>query len=256
MLFPPHTITYFKYPLPNLFYTEKLTRGESMRIVSADTGGAVLDENYEPVGLIATTAVLVEKPYKTATMSIVKYADPFSYDLSGREAIRDEVFLAIKLAKKVKPDVIHLDSSLGGIELRKLDDPTIDALRISDRGKAIWHELSKDLQPLAKRFWEDTGIEILAIGKDSVAVRIAEIYAGIYSAKWAVDYAKKEGSIRIGLPKYMGIEIHENSIYGESLDPREGGLYGEIESNNEGIGWELYPNPIVRTFMVLEIWKE
>ncbi len=82
-----------------------------MRIVSADTGGAVLDEAYEPIGLIPTVAVLVEKPYKTATMSIVKYADPFNYDLSGREAIKDEVFLSIKLAKKVKPDVIHSDSS-------------------------------------------------------------------------------------------------------------------------------------------------
>lgn len=112
-----------------------------MRIVSADTGGALLDENYNPIGLIATAAVLVERPYKTAKLSIAKYSDPFKYDLSGRMALKDETFLALKLAKKVKPDVIHLDSTLGGIEIRKLDDPTIDALRISDRGKAIWLSL-------------------------------------------------------------------------------------------------------------------
>ncbi|USS41259.1 DUF4152 family protein [Thermococcus aggregans] len=223
-----------------------------MRIVSADTGGALLDENYNPIGLIATAAVLVEKPYRTAKMSIVKYSDPFNYDINGSRALRDEAFLALKLAKKVKPDVIHLDSTLGGIEVRKLDDPTIDALRISDRGKAVWHELSKDLQPLAKRFWEETGIEILAIGKESVAVRIAELYAGIYSVKWGIEYAMKEGFVRIGLPRYMTVGILESKILGKSLDPREGGLYGEVPIEQEDFEWQVYPNPIARTFMVFE----
>jgi len=227
-----------------------------MRIVSADTGGALLNENYEPIGLIATVAVLVEKPYKTATMSRVKYADPLNYDMSGRQAIRDEALLAVELAREVKPDVIHLDSTIGGIEVRKLDEPTIDALSITDRGKEVWKDLAKDLQPLAKKLWEETGIEIIAIGKWSVPVRIAEIYAGIYTAKWAIEYAKEKGKVTVGLPRYMKVEVRPGRIYGESLDPREGGLFGEIEANTEGIGWELYPNPLVRRYMVLEVWRE
>ncbi|WP_456367809.1 DUF4152 family protein [Thermococcus sp.] len=227
-----------------------------MRIVSADTGGALLDENYEPIGLIATAAVLVEKPYKTATLSRVKYADPFNYDMSGRQAIKDEAFLAVELAREVKPDVIHLDSTIGGIEVRKLDEPTIDALTITDRGKEVWKDLAKDLQPLAKKLWEETGIEIIAIGKWSVPVRIAEIYSGIYTAKWAMDYAREHGKVIVGLPRYMSVEIRPGKIYGESLDPREGGLFGEIEAKTEGIGWELYPNPLVRRYMVLEVWRE
>ncbi|WP_297536431.1 DUF4152 family protein [Thermococcus sp.] len=227
-----------------------------MRIVSADTGGALLTEDYEPIGLIATAAVLVEKPYRTATLSRVKYANPFDYDMSGRQAIRDEAFLAVELAMEVKPDVIHLDSTIGGIEVRKLDEPTIDALTITDRGKEVWKDLAKDLQPLAKKFWEETGIEIIAIGKSSVPVRIAEIYAGLYTAKWAIEYARKEGKAIVGLPRYMKVEIRPGKIYGESLDPREGGLFGEIEAETEGIGWELYPNPLVRRFMVLEVWRE
>ncbi len=227
-----------------------------MRIVASDTGGALLDGDYTPIGLIATAAVLVEKPYRTASMSIVKYSDPFSYDMSGRQAVKDEALLAMKLARKTKPDVVHIDSTLGGIEIRKLDDVTIDALRISDRGKAVWHDLRKDLQPLAKRLWEDTGIEMVAIGKESVAVRIAEIFAGIYTARWAVEYARKNERTSVGLPRYMSVELRPGKIYGESLDPREGGLFGEIEAETEGIGWELYPNPLVRTFMVLEVWRE
>ncbi len=227
-----------------------------MRIVASDTGGALLDGDYTPIGLIATAAVLVEKPYRTASMSIVKYSDPFSYDMSGRQAVKDEALLAMKLARKTKPDVVHIDSTLGGIEIRKLDDVTIDALRISDRGKAVWHDLRKDLQPLAKRLWEDTGIEMVAIGKESVAVRIAEIFAGIYTARWAVEYARKNERATVGLPRYMSVELRPGKIYGESLDPREGGLFGEIEAETEGIGWELYPNPLVRTFMVLEVWRE
>ncbi|ASJ11757.1 DUF4152 family protein [Thermococcus thioreducens] len=227
-----------------------------MRIVSADTGGALLTEDYEPVGLIATAAVLVDKPYRTATLSIVKYGNPFDYDMSGRQAVREEAFLAVELARKVRPDVIHLDSTLGGIEVRKLDGPTIDALTITDRGKEVWKDLAKDLQPLAKKFWEETGIEIIAIGKSSVPVRIAEIYSGIYTAKWAVEYARENGKAIVGLPRYMTVEIRPGKIYGESLDPREGGLFGEIEANTEGIGWEIYPNPLVRRFMVLEVWRE
>ncbi|NJE30487.1 DUF4152 domain-containing protein [Thermococcus sp. 18S1] len=227
-----------------------------MKIVAADTGGALLTEDYEPVGLIATAAVLVEKPYRTAALSVVRYADPFNYDMSGRQAIRDEAFLAVELAREVKPDVIHLDSTIGGIEVRKLDEPTIDALTITDRGKEVWKDLAKDLQPLAKKFWEETGIEIVAIGKSSVPVRIAEIYSGLYTAKWAIDYAREHGKAIVGLPRYMKVEIRPGKIYGESLDPREGGLFGEIEAETEGIGWELYPNPLVRRFMVLEVWRE
>ena len=227
-----------------------------MMIVSADTGGALLNENYEPMGLIATAAVLVEKPYRTATLSRVKYADPFNYDMSGRQAIKDEALLAIELAREVRPEVIHLDSTIGGIEVRKLDEPTIDALTITDRGKEVWKDLAKDLQPLAKKFWEETGIEIIAIGKSSVPVRIAEIYSGIYTAKWAIDRAREEEKVIVGLPRYMSVEIRPGKIRGESLDPREGGLFGEIEAETEGIGWELYPNPLVRRYMVLEVWEE
>jgi hypothetical protein len=227
-----------------------------MRFVSADTGGGLLTEDYELVGLIATAAVLVEKPYRTASISRVKYADPFNYDLSCRQAIRDEAYLAVELANEVRPHVVHLDSTIGGIEVRKLDEPTIEALTITDRGKEVWKDLAKELQPLAKKLWEETGIEIIAIGKWSVPVRIAEIYSGIYTAKWAIEYARRNGKAVVGLPRYMKVEIRPGGIYGESLDPREGGLYGKIEANTEGIGWELYPNPLVRRYMVLEVWKE
>lgn len=226
-----------------------------MRVVSADTGGALLDGNYIPVGLIATSAVLVEKPYRSASLNIVRFSDPFNYDMRGRQAIRDEVLLALKLAKKVKPDVVHIDSTLGGIELRKLDDPTIDALRVSDRGKAIWHELARELRPIAKRFWEETGIEVVAIGKESVPVRIAEIYAGLYSVKWGVEFAREKGSVRIGLPRYMSVGFEDGHLVGRSLDPREGGLYGSIPVDMEDIEWEVYPNPVARTFMVFEAWR-
>ncbi|AEC51521.1 hypothetical protein PNA2_0605 [Pyrococcus sp. NA2] len=228
-----------------------------MRIVAADTGGAVLDDTLQPIGLIATVAVLVEKPYRTASEYLVRYADPYNYDLSGRQAIKDEIELAIELAKRTSPDVIHLDSTLGGIEVRKLDEPTIEALEISDKGKEIWKELSREVQPLAKKFWEESGIEIVAIGKSSVPVRIAEIYAGIFSVKWALEKVLEKGRLLVGLPRYMDIEIKEDRVIGRSLDPREGGLYGIVEAKiPEGIKWEVYPNPLVRRFMIFEIFAK
>jgi len=228
-----------------------------MRIVAADTGGALLREDYEVVGLIATSAVLVEKPYKTANLSVVRYANPFEYDLSGKQAIGDEIELAIDLARKVKPDVVHIDSTLGGIELRKLDEPTIEALPISDRGKDVWIELSKKYRKKIEQFWREGGIELVAIGKWSVPVRIAEIYSGIYAALWGVKRIKNGWeNLLIGLPRYMTVELEENQIFGRSLDPREGDLHGKVKCECEGIGWELYPNPLVRRYMVLEMWRE
>jgi len=52
----------------------------------------------------------------------------------------------------------------------------------------------------------------------------------------------------------MEVEIKKDKIIGKSLDPREGGLYGEVKTEvPQGIKWELYPNPLVRRFMVFEI---
>ncbi len=89
-------------------------------------------------------------------------------------------------------------------------------------------------------------------------MRIAEIYSGIYTAKWAIDYAREHGKVIVGLPRYMRVELRPGRIRGESLDSREGGLFGEVEAETDGIGWELYPPnpPLVRRYMVLEAWRE
>ncbi len=234
------------------------TRMNSPRIVAVDTGGALLDEGYNPVGLIATAAVLVERPYLTATFSTVRYSDPTDYDMSGREAIITEVKLAAELARKFKPDVVHIDSTIGGIEIRKLDEPTIDALRISDRGREVWKEVAGEARAIAMELWEETGIEMMAIGKPSVPVRIAEIYSGVYSAVWAMKRAMEDGNVRVGLPRFMETRPEAGVVYGETLDPREGRLHGEVDVglNLEGVGWELYPNPTLKGFMVFEAWRE
>ncbi len=229
---------------------------KSPRIVAADTGGALLDDEYNPIGLVATAAVLVERPYLTARISRVLYPEPEGYDMSGRQAIVAEVKLADELARETKPDVIHIDSTIGGIELRKLDGPTIDALRISDRGKEVLKDVSEEVRRIATKLWEETGIEMVAIGKPSVPVRIAEIYSGIYTVIWALRRAEKNNAVRVGLPKFMKVEIERNKVRGISLDPREGGLYGEVKAElPSGMEWELYPNPTLKGFMVFEVWK-
>ncbi|NPA48196.1 MAG: DUF4152 domain-containing protein [Thermococci archaeon] len=228
----------------------------SPRIVAADTGGALLDEDYQPLGLIATAAVLVERPYLTATACEVRYQKPEGYDMSGRKAIVEEIKLAAELARKFRPDAVHIDSTIGGIEIRKLDEPTIDALRISDRGKEVLKDVSDEVRRVALRLWEDTGIDMIATGKPSVPVRIAEICSGVYTVIWALREASSRGYVRVGLPKFMKVEIGENSIVGRSIDTREGGLYGEIgfEGVPENVRWELYPNPTLKGFMVFEAW--
>ena len=231
-------------------------RPKSPRIVAADTGGALLDEEYQPLGLIATVAVLVERPYLTATAHEVRYQEPEGYDMSGRRAIVEEVKLAAELARKFRPDVVHIDSTIGGLEIRKLDEPTIDALRISDRGREVLKDVSDEVRRIAVKLWEETGVEMIATGKPSVPVRIAEIHSGVHTVIWALRETARRGYVRVGLPKFMKVEVEKNSIVGRSIDTREGELYGKIKFKGvpEGIEWELYPNPTLKGFMVFEAW--
>lgn len=109
---------------------------------------------------------------------------------------------------------------------------------------------------LVKKFWEEIGIEIIVIGKWSVFVRIVEIYFGIYIVKWVIEYVRKNGKVLVGLFRYMRVDIKFGEIYGESFDLREGGFFGKIEINIDGINWEFYFNLFVRRYMVFEVWKE
>ena len=84
-----------------------------MKIISADSAAAILDEQFKPILHVASVAVLVEPQYKEPS---VRLAEPIFREVEmGFDVIVHEAELCRSLLDKMKADVVHLDMSLGGV---------------------------------------------------------------------------------------------------------------------------------------------
>ena len=97
-----------------------------MKIIAADSAAAILDENFQPLQIVACAAVMVEPPYRTASECI---AEPiFAHIENGHELVIHELELCYKLLKKVKANVVHLDISLGGVKIEELSAANLSSM--------------------------------------------------------------------------------------------------------------------------------
>ncbi|MCD6510844.1 MAG: DUF4152 family protein [Thermoprotei archaeon] len=228
-----------------------------MIIASADTGAALLDGYYRPIKLITTVAVVMRPPYLSPLRYEFKYT---GVNPKGNEALIEELKLLDVLLSKVKfrVDVIHLDMTLGSIDVSELRLKDIDELDISRRAKEALRVLLPVIRPYLSRLKEDFEVPILAIGKESIPVRMAELIAAAQSALYGMRRALRLSSrILVGLPYSVSVQVKERSIETYSLLPAERGLRFETKIEPPDILTKIslneYPNPIARGFRVLEI---
>ena len=147
-----------------------------MRIIAADSGAAVLDDQYNPVFLVASVSVLVEPPYREPSFRIAK---PIFREVdTGLEVIVHEAELCLSLLDQVKGDIVHLDMTLGGITVEDLSPVELINVRASKAGRQHILKILPRLRKIAGEIKRLYGIDMLAIGKESVPVRIAELTAG------------------------------------------------------------------------------
>ena len=100
-------------------------------------------------------------------------------------------------------------------------------------------------------------IEVLAIGKESVPVRIAELTSGanavLYTAEKTIQQKTK---LKLGLPARCHAEITEDTVHLRSLVPSEQDISGSAKDENQVLvrvqTAEMH-NPVAREFRVLEI---
>lgn len=116
-----------------------------MRIISADSAAAILDEQYNPRFLIASASVLVEPPYREPSYRL---AEPIFREVEiGFEVIVHEAELCRSLLDKMKADVVHLDMSLGGVSIEELSPVELVNIRASRTGgktsSKYFHSLEK-----------------------------------------------------------------------------------------------------------------
>ncbi len=141
-----------------------------MKVISADSATAILDKQFKPIFHVASVSVLVESPYKEPSFRL---AEPIFREVeSGFDVIVHEAELCRNLLDKMKADVIHLDMSLGGVSIEELSPVELTNMRSSRTGRQNILKILPRLRKIACEIKRLHGIDMLAIGKESVPVRL------------------------------------------------------------------------------------
>ena len=226
-----------------------------LRIISADSAAAILDQNFKPLYLVASVSVFVNPPYREPSFRL---AEPIFKEVeAGFEVIIHEAELCRSLLDKMKADIVHLDMSLGGISIEELSPVELVNLRASRTGRTHILKILPRLRRIAGEIRRVHDIDMLAIGKESIAVRIAELTAGaeaiLFACERAVD--EKESAL-LGLPLMCQPRFSENRAYLQSLISNEHDVRGfSVDSIGVLTKVKLSEtlNPIARGFRVLRI---
>jgi len=228
---------------------------EYMKIVAADSGAAILNDRFEPLQVVAACSVLVQPSYIRATSCL---AEPIFVKVEdGYRLVVHELELCMNLLKTVKADVVHLDMSFGGLSLEELSAVSLSQLRVSGRARGHLLKILPQLRKIALDIKRVYDIDVLAIGKESIPVRIAELTAGAYAVVYSAEKAVKDTKpVLLGLPARCRTKTGEEGIIIESLLPAEHDLLSFAKDENkilEKVQMREMPNPCARGFRFLEI---
>ena len=226
-----------------------------MRIIAADSGAAILNDRFEPLQVVAAVAVLVESPYREASLCL---AEPiFANAEKGYLLVVHELELCQKLLKEAKADVVHLDVTLRGISLEELSVVGISKLRVSSKARGQILKILPQIRKIAADIKRVYGIDVLALGKESIPVRIAELTSGAHAIVYSMEKAVKENTkLRLGLPVKCQPKFFDDAVTLQSLIPAEQDVVGYAK-DDKGILGKVQTsemlNPCARGFRLLEI---
>jgi hypothetical protein len=226
-----------------------------LRIISADSAAALLDDNFVPQVHVASAAVLVEQPY---TKADVRIAEPIFREVeNGFDIIVHEAELCQLLLETEKADVVHLDTSLSGYPVDELSPVELVSLKVSNKARSNLLKILPQLRKIGGEIRRKHNIEMLAIGKDSVAVRVAELTAGaeaiLYTASKSVEEQKP---LLVGLPTRCQYRASRGRIYLNSLMEAELEVKGYAKDTQKILAQvkiDEMQNPVARGFRALKI---
>lgn len=226
-----------------------------MRIIAADSSAAILNSKFEPISIVAAAAVLVNPPYREPSICL---AEPIFVDAgNGHEVVVREAELCKELLGKVSADVVHLDMSLGSVPLEQLSPIQFSNIRVSGRAKRHLLKILPKLRKIAGEITQKYGVEVLAIGKESIPVRIAELTAGAHAILYTSEKVIKEDkTLLLGLPSKCQPRLAEKRVYLYSLVGAEHDMRGYAEDTKEileKVSIMEMLNPCARGFRALKI---
>ncbi len=222
-----------------------------MKIATVDSACSALDENLMPTNIMSMTGIIVDHPYEHPIY--VKHACK-DYSKDDPNLLVEELKLCQEMLENEKADYVHLDISLGGINILDLTlADLIFKIPLGDEGKKVLIRILPDLQNIAKSIKEKYQIPVLAIGKRSGPVRLAELYAAAYGVSYSMDKVREtRKAMYVGLPVKTMAEKNGGTLKVVSKEPMEASLYAEIPVTN-GVHIEPFLNPIVRGFQTLKL---
>jgi hypothetical protein len=226
-----------------------------LKIVAADSSSAILDEKFVPLSIVATASVLVGSPYREASTFL---AEPiFVPAEKGHELIVHEAELCRDLLAKTKADIVHLDMSLGSVSIEQLSPIQFTEMNISARARRHLLNVLPRLRRIGNEMTQKYGVEVLAIGKESVPVRIAELTSGAHAILYTCAKAVKEKQTNmLGLPSRCQPRLTDGGVYLYSLMPSEHDVRGYAEDSEEllkKVNIAELLNPSARGFRALKI---
>jgi len=225
-----------------------------LRIVAADSGSAILDESFTPQRIVAAASISTEIPYRNAFTQI---SEPLMAPVNGHDLIVKELKMCRKLLQDASADAVHLDMSLGGMSVSQLTMSDLQNMRISSKAKERIRGVLPELRKLATDIEQEFKVEVLAIGKESLPVRIAELTVGACSVICASEEAlKHHQAILLGLPALCTIAAGVRQVTARSLQQGEHDIVGYAEDSNgviQKVRINEFNNPAVRGFRVLRI---
>ena len=194
--------------------------------------------------------MIVEPPYRHASSFL---AEPiFASVGNGHALIIHELELCQTMLKTVKADVIHLDMSMGGVPVED-----VSPVQLRGRARSSVLKILPKIRKLATDIKRVYGVDVLAIGKESVPVRIAELTTGAHAVLYACQRALKEEKKQVlGLPSKCYPICTSNRVTLLSLIAAEHDVVGHAEDTERllsrvKIGEVL--NPCARGFRAMVI---
>ena len=229
--------------------------GESLKVIAADSSAAILNDKFVPLSIVATASVLVSSPYREASTFL---AEPIFVDAQkGQELIVHEAELCRDLLARTKADIVHLDMSLGSLSIEQLSPIQFTEMNISTRARRHLLNVLPRLRKIGNEMIQKYGVEVLAIGKESVPVRIAELTSGAHAILYTCAKAVKEKQTNmLGLPSRCQPRIADRGVYLYSLMPAEHDVRGYAEDSEEvlkKVNIAELLNPSARGFRALKI---
>ena len=226
-----------------------------MKIIAADSAAAILNERFEPLSIVSAASVLVDPPYREASEHL---AEPIFADAeNGHELVVHEAELCRNLIAKVRADIVHIDMSLGSRPIEELSPIQFTNMRISPKAKRHLLRILPKLRKIATEIKQKYGIEVLAIGKESIPVRIAELTSGAHAILYACEKAVDEHkTVTLGLPSKCQHRITNARACLFSLIAAEHDVAGVAEDKKgvlDKVNIMESLNPCARGFRALHI---